>query len=273
MLSALASWPRWALMWLLAFAIFCGCKWLTWFPSAKVKAGWFRHAAYLFCWPGLDPKPFLQPGKAIVPAPQISEWLISLAKMLFGLALFFLVARHVPETEPYLVGWVGMVGLIFILHFGLFHLLACFWRAMGVAVKPLMNFPVASESVSEFWGKRWNLAFRDLTHRFVFRPLAARWNATLAVAAVFLFSGLIHDAVISLPAGGGFGGPMLFFVIQGIALFFERSSAGRKLGLGHGWRGRTFTLAVLLGPVCLLFHRPFVDVIILPMMKACGALP
>jgi len=28
------DWPRWAVMWLLAFEIFCGCKWLTWRRTA-----------------------------------------------------------------------------------------------------------------------------------------------------------------------------------------------------------------------------------------------
>ena len=41
-------------------------------------------------------------------------------------------ARTVPGEYPYLVGWVGMIGTIMVLHFGSFHLLSCWWRSRGV---------------------------------------------------------------------------------------------------------------------------------------------
>ena len=87
----------------------------------------------------------------------------------------------------------------------------------------------------------------------------------------FVLSGLVHDMVISLPAGGGYGWPTLFFVIQVAAIFIERSNAGRRFGLGRGLRGWLFTMLVLAVPVYGLFHPPFVKNIIVPFMQALGA--
>ena len=110
------------------------------------------------------------------------------------------------------------------------------------------------------------LAFRDITHRFLFRPFTAWWHARAGLAAVFLFSGLVHDLVISLPAGGGYGLPTLYFVIQGGALLAERTKWAKRVGLGEGWRGRAFTAVVVLAPVCGLFHPWFARVVVLPFL-------
>ena len=126
--------------------------------------------------------------------------------------------------------------------------------------------------LGEFWGRRWNTAFRDLTHRFLFRPLNSRLGPRGAILAGFVFSGLVHDVVISVPAGGGYGGPTLFFGAQAFAMFAERSRAGRAVGLGSGWRGWLFAFLILILPVYLLFHPPFVRNIIVPFMQAFGAL-
>jgi hypothetical protein len=135
-----------------------------------------------------------------------------------------------------------------------------------------MNRPLESTSLSEFWGRRWNIAFRDLTYRFLFRPCASWFGPRWGILAGFLFSGAIHDVVISVPAHGGYGGPTAFFAIQGAAMAVERSAFGRELGLGSGSRGRLFAIVVLLAPAGLLFHRPFVIGIIVPFMRALGAI-
>ena len=135
-----------------------------------------------------------------------------------------------------------------------------------------MDRPLSSTNLSEFWGRRWNTAFRDLTHRFLFRPCALWFGPRWGILAGFLFSGAIHDLVISVPAQGGYGGPTAFFAIQGAGMVIERSRFSRRLGLGSGWAGRLFAAVVLIAPAGLLFHRPFVVGIIVPFMRALGAI-
>jgi hypothetical protein len=256
-------------MWTLAAVVFALCKWITWqFTPAPPAPAW-RHIAYLVLWPGLDAKAFLTPPSPPLQPPGVSEWLFACVKSAFGAGLVWGLAPLVPADYPR--AWVGMTGIVFILHFGTFHVLSCAWRAVGVDAKPLMNWPILAESVSAFWGKRWNLAFRDLTHRFLFRPLAGWFGPRMGLAAGFLFSGIVHDLVISLPAGAGYGLPTLYFVIQGVALLVERSKVGRRIGLGTGWRGRVFTAVVVLGPSCGLFHPWFTRAVVLPFFDVIGA--
>ena len=57
-----------------------------------------------------------------------------------------------------------MLGLILLLHFGSFELIALFWQSRGVNAKPIMSAPLRATSLAEFWGKRWNLGFRQFSH-------------------------------------------------------------------------------------------------------------
>jgi alginate O-acetyltransferase complex protein AlgI len=135
-----------------------------------------------------------------------------------------------------------------------------------------MRNPPAATSLSNFWGTRWNTAFRDLAHRHVYRPLAGRLGPRGAALVVFGFSGVVHDAVISLPAGGGYGWPTAYFAVQAGGFLCERSRVGRAVGLGRGLRGRLFTAMVVAAPAGLLFHPPFIREVIMPFMGAAGAL-
>lgn len=263
------QWPLWLLMWLLSFAILVGCKWLVWRRTPVVGAPVWLHLGYLVAWPGLNPKAFLSSHQQT--PPRLSEWGFATLNLLMGMALFWGARYLVPAGQELLLGWLGMTGLVLMLHFGSLHLLSCFWRAIGINAYSLMNTPLASVRVSEFWGKRWNTAFRDLTHRFLFRPLTNRFGVVWATLIGFLFSGLVHEMVISLPAGGGYGGPTIFFLIQAVAMLFERSQFGKQLGLGQGWRGWLFTMLVVTLPAYGLFHPPFVENIMVPFMKAFGA--
>jgi len=168
-------------------------------------------------------------------------------------------------------GWVGMIGLIFFLHFGSFHLLALFWQQLGVNAKPIMAAPSRSRSLGEFWGRRWNLGFRQLSYDLIFRPLERPLGAWPATFLVFLISGMIHDLVISVPARGGYGLPTVYFLAQGVGIAVERSRAGRQLGLGRGVRGCLFLAACAAGPAFWLFHPPFVLRVVVPFMEAVRA--
>jgi hypothetical protein len=193
-----------------------------------------------------------------------------MAKIGLGIVIVVGILPRLTEAPAGMVGWAGMIGIVFVLHFGLFHLLSCVWRSLGCGAVPIMNWPIASRSLSEFWSRRWNLAFRDVTHRFLFRPLVRPFGTTGAMLIGFFISGLVHEAVISLPAGAGYGGPTCYFLIQGGGLAIERSRLARQIGLGGGFRGWLFCAIVVVLPCTLLFHRPFVHGVILPFLGALG---
>jgi alginate O-acetyltransferase complex protein AlgI len=264
----------WTFMWLMAVAIFFGCKWLTLGNAVQRlrHACPFRAAAYVLASPGMSATRFLSPNLA--PRRSRSEIMksatIAVARILLGALLVFSVARR--PAEPILAGWIGMVGLILILHFGLFELASIGWKALRVDAPPIMNRPLRSTSVSEFWGRRWNAAFNDLAVRLVFRPVARATGPAPANLIAFAVSGLIHELVISLPASAGFGLPTAYFLLQGLGVLAEHSSVGRRLGLGAGVSGWLFTTIVVAGPAYWLFHPPFVRQVILPFLRAIGAL-
>jgi hypothetical protein len=263
--------PRWILMWTMAIALYAGCKWLTY---ARVRDRGNlparRRLGYLLAWPGMDAEAFLARRHASV-APPTHEWLAAWLKIALGIVLTWVVARRAWPATPLVAGWIGMLGAIFVLHFGTFHLLSLAWRRAGVDAIPLMRSPIRSTSLSEFWGRRWNVAFHELASRFTFQPLRPRLGVTAATLTTFLASGLIHELVISVPAGGGYGLPTGYFMLQGLGVAGERSGMGRAMGLGRGWRGWAFTVVVTAGPVYWLFPPPFIHQIILPMLGVMRA--
>ncbi|MEQ8766133.1 MAG: membrane bound O-acyl transferase family-domain-containing protein [Planctomycetota bacterium] len=264
--------PAWATMWAVAFVIFLGCKWLTITFHVPRPKELPRLMAYLLGWPGLDLEAFLHGEVRDDDQPTMGEWALAAVKLGIGLVFVYGLARLVPKEQGYWRGWLGMIGIVMTLHFGSFHLLSCFWRSRGVRALPLMNAPLLARSPSEFWGRRWNRAFRDLTHRFLFGPLARPWGASKAAFIGFAFSGVIHDAVISIPAGGGYGGPTLYFLGQALAIRFERSRVWARHVKPRPALAHLLTLAMLALPAPLLFHPPFVHRIILPFLEAIGGL-
>jgi predicted DCC family thiol-disulfide oxidoreductase YuxK len=265
--------PRWGFMWAMAFALYAGCKWLTYREGRARGAApdRLRALGYLLAWPGMDATAFLYGAERPAP-PRRPEWIVAALKTLLGATLIWVVARTALPVNPLLAGWLGMVGLIFVSHFGTFHLLSLGWRSIGVPAMPVMQNPLRSSSLAEFWGRRWNTAFHELATRFTFRPLRPAVGRFGAALLVFLLSGLIHELVISVPAQGGYGLPTGYFVIQGLGVAGERTRLGRRLGFGRGWRGWLFTVVVAAGPAFWLFPPPFVRNVVLPMLAVIGAI-
>jgi len=260
----------WVFMWLLAAAIFAGCKWLTWWQARIVGSAagnWKRSVAYLLLWPGMDARECFD-NACDTPRIRSREWLAATAKTIAGASLIWVGARLIPLGHPMLGGWSGMIGLVLFLHFGTLHLLALGWQRAGLPVKPIMHRPLASRSLSELWGKRWNLGFRALSHTWVFQPLSKRFGPVAGTMGAFLASGLLHDLVISVPARAAYGLPTVYFLIQGLGVIAERSETGQKFGLGRGDRGWLWTALIAAGPVYALFHPWFVMQVIVPFLRA-----
>jgi alginate O-acetyltransferase complex protein AlgI len=262
----------WVFMWALSFALFFSLKWLTWWRTrTRVAHPAWRSLAYLFAWPGMDADAFLD-AKQRVPPPRFTTWLWATLETGLGAVLLWIVARSFPGAESLLRGWTGMLGLILLLHFGSFQLIALAWQTFGVNAKPIMSAPLRATSLAEFWGKRWNLGFRQLSYELIFRPLHRTLGVEAAGLLVFLASGLIHDLVISLPARAGYGLPTAYFLLQGVGITIEHSGFGKRLGLGRGARGWAFMAVVITAPVFWLFHPWFVLRVIIPFMQAIHAL-
>jgi hypothetical protein len=255
----------WTRLLLISLVLIVAFKWLT-DRRARVESrrvGPWRRLGYFLLWPGMDAPAFM--GERFTrSAPPAREWASAVAKTLAGAVLVGFVAGRIPSEHAFWRDWVVLIGLGLCIPFGALHLVALAWQAAGVNARRIMDRPFLAHSLGEFWGRRWNLAFRDAAYAVVYRPLAARLGVGGAVAATFLFSALVHELTLSVPAGGGFGRPSGYFLLQFAGVRFERSSIGRRLGLRRGWCGRLFCWAVTILPAPLVFHRPLLDHVLLP---------
>jgi hypothetical protein len=270
-LATPASWPDWGAMWLLVLSALGGSKWITWSAVARRGVSLRRQLAYWLAWPGLDASAFLAKGKTADPPGRI-EWLFGWGNFIAGIAIMAATAYMLPSEHRFVMAWLGMTGIVLAIHHGLFKLLSCLWRSLGVAAIPLMKAPILATSVSDFWGTRWNKAFRDLSYQFLYRPSVRRHGPVFATWLVFGFSGLIHELAISVPARGGYGWPTFYFLLQAAAIFVEKSRWGKWIGLQSGIVGRVFAAVVLILPAPFLFHEPFRERIILPFFTAIGTI-
>lgn len=245
----------WWFMWLLSASLYFAFKWTmlcVWErQNAPLRS---RDAlAYLFLWFGMDPGAF-----ALRQVPRHEPLSRPLLKALAG-ALLVVVASRL-DADPLARGWLAMTGTVLFLHFGLFEVAAVLWRRHGVPVESLMKTPLAADSMSDFWARRWNTAFRQIAHTLVFRPTARRRGASVGAFAVFAFSGLVHELAISFSARGGWGGPVAYFLIQWVGLVLER-----RLPDAPALK-RVWTWLWVLIPAPLLFQKRFIEAVLIPML-------
>jgi alginate O-acetyltransferase complex protein AlgI len=210
-----------------------------------------RRVALYFAWPGMDARAFDGPLRPDVGACQLVARGCVFAAA--GLALLAVPLDGIARA------WLGVVALLMIVHLGSFDALAGLFRWNGLPVERICPDPWLSRSLTEFWGRRWNRAFHAVALDHVYRPLARRCGPTAAVAVVFLFSGLVHELVVSFPAGGGWGLPTLYFALHGALVALEKRGLLRP--------SRALTLAAVLVPLPLLFHPPFLLNCVLPLVS------
>jgi alginate O-acetyltransferase complex protein AlgI len=239
--------------------------------EAQVRLSPLRWLGFAAVWPGMRPAPF---ATASGPPRPDAERLLRLGttRMLQGVALFvlaWLLWAHHPselssESAAYLVSLLLLPGLSLLLHFGIFNVLAGLWCAVGVDCRPLFRAPLRARCLTEFWGRRWNLAFSEMTALAVYRPLAAHLGKPAATGAAFLFSGLLHELAISMPVRAGYGLPMLYFTLHGCLVLVERRL--KRSIEGRGWLAHFWTLGWLAVPMPLVFHPFFLKGVVWPLV-------
>ncbi len=221
-------------------------------------------SAFVFGWFGMRPGPF-----AKLPSPPRDgvAGLLKKAGVAVGLgSIAITVGWGLGRTS--LGGWPAVVSIVvgysLLVHFALFDALAAFWRWLGVNVQKLFRAPLTSTSLAEFWGRRWNLAFSEMTALAVYRPLKGPLGGQAANVVAFLFSGLLHELAISVPARAGHGLPFAYFLLHAFAIRLESGPlAGR---LESPVAGRVWTIAWLVLPLPLLLPPAFVRGVILPIV-------
>jgi alginate O-acetyltransferase complex protein AlgI len=213
-----------------------------------------------FClgWVGMRPTLF-ERLRFANPVFEANELLIkALTRMLAGF-IFLLVATFALPTELYYVRfYVLLIGLSLFLHFGILNLQAWWWNCWGATCSELFKSPLKSKSLHEFWGKRWNLAFSEMTAVLIYRPLKQSYSTSVALFIAFLFSGMLHEMAISFPVKYGIGMPMLYFFLHGILMLMEQQIPMLQKLLQNRWISRIWVIFWLIAPLPLLFHQEFV---------------
>ena len=225
-----------------------------------------RWLVFAAVWPGMRPSLFAGLGTRSLPGglPLMARGAVRLAA---GALLLLAARRAWAEGNAVLATVLALPALSLILHFGIFNVLAGLWRQLGARCDALFRAPLRSRSLTEFWGRRWNLAFSEMTALGIYRPLEPRMGRSIAMVAAFLASGLLHEIAISLPVNRGFGLPLSYFALHGLLMLAEQGleRAGHPI-FRHAWIGRTWTLFWLALPLPILFHRPFLAGVVWPLL-------
>src|SRR5262245_57211861 len=226
-----------------------------------------RWLAFAALWPGMRPAEFrgLGGGTATGARRLIVRGLGWLA---VGFSLVALARLAWLRTgDRTLVTLALLPGLSLVLHFGLFSLAAGVWRSLGADCRTGFRAPHRSTSLREFWSRRWNVAFSEMTAVAVHQPVSRRVGRAAGVVASFAFSGVLHELAISVPVRAGFGLPTLYFLLHGGLVVVESALAGWPVDR-RPWMGRLWTVAWLVLPLPLLFHRPFLTGVLWPIVGA-----
>lgn len=117
------------------------------------------------------------------------------------------------------------------------------------------DFPMTSQSLSHFWGKRWNRWvqdwLKDLNRLFI------KITPIQRIVLTFTISGLFHEIMINLPywiiyRKSYFGTMMAYFLVQAIGIWLDKSYFKRH----HSYLRRAFLWIMVVSPSPLFINKP-----------------
>jgi len=240
------------------------------YNGKKLTLKFTQWAVFAGGWAGMRAQPFETLGAKPLPGAWPMIW-FGASRVGAGALLILLahgiVALHLSAVLTYfLVSAILLVGFSLVLHFGMLGISAGTWRLKGVNTYLLFKSPAKSMSLTEFWSKRWNVAFSEMTSITIFRPLRNRIRGATALMVAFIFSGLLHEIALSVPVNAGYGLPTLYFIIQGSLVLLEKVLSGNKVKfLQDKIYARVWTLFWVITPMPLLFHGQFIKQVLWPL--------
>ena len=200
-----------------------------------------RYLIFSFLWFGMDPGSFRVRRKGLGWRQDV---VIGMVLMLVGTLGAWLV---------WAMGWrqifVMFLPMSLGFHFGALRVLKGGLRAAGFPVRTLFPNVLKTDGIGDFWSMRWNTGYSQMMQRAVGRPFGNRFGENWGIMAVFVISGLLHEAAITLPVQAGFGLPTLYFTLHGLLTIFERT-----------WNrpiGKIPALLTVILPLSLLFPPAF----------------
>ncbi len=234
--------------------------------SGENKLTVFQWLAFSLGWFGMRPTLFEKLPSA---SREYRRLLLKgISRIIIGyviLYLSFVIDQYDWTSRYYIPQLFLLAGVSFILHFGILNLSTASWRSLGVDVSELFRAPYKSTSLKEFWGKRWNLAFSEMTALIAYRPLREKVGIEAAVVLSFLLSGVLHEIAISFPVGAGYGLPMIYFVIHAAAMQMESKLSFIQRIVSHRFWSHVWVMGLLVIPMPLLFHKAFMENVLVPL--------
>jgi len=180
----------------------------------------------------------------------IRRFLVALAACICAYWLYWNLFRAF-RLPPVLLSYVGAI-MLWIVSEALGSLVP-FLAMLSGRLLPLPHgaSPPLAKSVSEFWGRRWNVWTSDWFRQIIFRPLQSR--PVLAMVLVFLASGVFHEWVINVPlyvvtGKNCFGSMILYFLLQALGILIERRVRKRGVRILLVW-------LFVFGPAPLLVNE------------------
>jgi hypothetical protein len=211
---------------------------------------WRGLLLYFSVWPGVNPAPFERRQALEFPLRWFVQGWVTMIVSAVGVGAL--------AVSGHLNGWWMLAGILGFVHLGYSDVLSALVRLAGFPVERLFDNPLAANGLRDFWSRRWNRPFSDLN-----RLLLVGKHRVLAG---FVVSGLLHEAALSFPAAGGWGGPLGYFGLQYVGMQLE----GEWLS---GWRRRVWTWAWVLLPLPGLFQAPFHSEFLQPLAAGIAGLP
>lgn len=243
-------------MFALIIVLFTGMKVVT-AQATKFAFSLKRWLLYSLGWAGMDPKVFFsRSGLSEQAKPLLRSGSKNLLLGLSGLMLLSYATHSYPLSSSASGFWgvslLLLISLSLVLHFGLLNINAGLLNLWGYPAYKLFRAPLKSKSLGEFWGKRWNIAFTEMTSITVYKPLNRATDPKTAPFIAFLLSGLLHEVALTLSVQKKYGGPIFYFMLHGVLVVAERAFFRNQKP------ERLWCLFWLVVPLPLLFHKAVV---------------